>query len=136
MDGFRGTLISEKAALTKFLKSVDWSDAREARESEELMEKWAPIDIADALELLSPDFKNQSVRAHAVKVLERADDDELLCYLLQLVQALRYEVEDHSQLATFLASRAAANPKLAFFFHWYRVVPLCTKYRHVCWRCV
>ena len=91
------------------------------------MEKWAPIDIADALELLSPDFKNQSVRAHAVKVLERADDDELLCYLLQLVQALRYEVEDYSQLATFLASRAAANPKLAFFFHWSHARHNCEK---------
>jgi len=49
------------------------------------VEKWAPIDIAGALELLSPDFKNHRVRAHAVKVLERADDEELLCFL-QLVR--------------------------------------------------
>ena len=28
----------------------------------ELMQKWAPIDIADALELLSPDFINEEVR--------------------------------------------------------------------------
>lgn len=111
-------MISEKAALTKFLKSVDWSDAQETRESVELMEKWAPIDIADALELLSSDFKNQRVRAHAVKVLERADDDELLCYLLQLVQALRYEMEDQSPLAAFLAIRAATNPRVGFFLHW------------------
>lgn len=77
------------------------------------MQKWVPIDIADALELLSPDFTNEEVsslgpllvcllcpveqqlcdsasniqvRGHAVEVLGRADDDELRYYLLQLVQ--------------------------------------------------
>jgi hypothetical protein len=34
------------------------------------MKEWAAIDIADALELLSPDFKNQEVRAHAVATLQ------------------------------------------------------------------
>ena len=29
----------------------------------ELMAQWAPIDVADALELLSPDFQNEEVRA-------------------------------------------------------------------------
>ncbi|GMH39569.1 hypothetical protein BSKO_07467 [Bryopsis sp. KO-2023] len=115
---FRGSLVSEKEALTKFLKCVDWSDAQEAREAAELMDQWAQIDIADALELLSPDFKNHKVRAHAITVLERADDEELLSYLLQLVQALRYEAEDESQLAEFLSERAARNPRFGFFFHW------------------
>lgn len=114
----RGSLITEKQALTKFLKCVDWSDAQEAREAADLMKKWAEIDIADALELLSPDFRNQQVRAHAVGVLERTDDEELLSYLLQLVQALRYEMKDESQLADFLASRAARNPRFGFFLHW------------------
>lgn len=36
----------------------------------ELMKEWAAIDIADALELLSPDFKNHEVRAHAVATLQ------------------------------------------------------------------
>lgn len=34
------------------------------------MNEWAAIDIADALELLSPDFKNHDVRAHAVATLQ------------------------------------------------------------------
>ena len=37
------------------------------------------------------EFKNSVVRVHAVKTLERSSDDELIDYLLQLVQALRYE---------------------------------------------
>ncbi len=50
------------------------------------MHGWAPIDIADALELLSPAFTNEEVRGHAVGVLRRTGDEELQYYLLQLVQ--------------------------------------------------
>lgn len=52
----------------------------------ELMTGWAAISTADALELLSPVFRNEEVRAHAVSVLQRKDLEELLSYLLQLVQ--------------------------------------------------
>lgn len=48
------------------------------------MQRWAAIEVADALELLSPDFKNDEVRAHAVATLQTKDDDELLYYLLQV----------------------------------------------------
>ena len=58
---FRFSLISEARALTKFLKCVDWGDAQEARQAADLMQAWAPIAIADALELLSPDFPNDQV---------------------------------------------------------------------------
>ena len=58
---FRYSLISEARALTKFLKCVDWGDAQEARQAADLMQAWAPIAIADALELLSPDFSNEQV---------------------------------------------------------------------------
>jgi hypothetical protein len=52
----------------------------------ELMRAWAPIDTADALQLLSASFTNAEVRAHAVTVLERTSQEDLLSYLLQLVQ--------------------------------------------------
>ena len=58
---FRYSLTSEARALTKFLKCVDWGDAQEARQAADLMQAWAPIAIADALELLSPDFPNEQV---------------------------------------------------------------------------
>lgn len=48
---------------------------------------------------------SSQVRAYAVSVLERADDEELLCYLLQLVQALRFERSDKSRLSHFLVQR-------------------------------
>ncbi|KAF6260720.1 phosphatidylinositol 3-kinase [Scenedesmus sp. NREL 46B-D3] len=116
---FRFSLVTEKRALTKFLKCVDWTDAQEGQQASELMQQWAPIEVADALELLSPDFKNDKVRAHAVATLQAKDDDELLYYLLQLVQALRFEAHDASRLARFLVGRATANPAFAIFLHWY-----------------
>jgi phosphatidylinositol 3-kinase len=58
---------------------------------------------------------------------------ELLVYLLQLVQALRFELQritdianyrgiSDSPLANFLISRAASNFKLGNYFHWYLMV--------------
>ncbi|KAF8067321.1 Phosphatidylinositol 3-kinase [Scenedesmus sp. PABB004] len=116
---FRFSLVSESRALTKFLKCVDWSDAQETKQACELMQQWARIDVADALELLSPDFRSDEVRAHAVAALQAKEDEELLYYLLQLVQALRFEASDNSRLARFLVSRAARNPGFATLLHWY-----------------
>ncbi|KAG6471834.1 hypothetical protein ZIOFF_069281 [Zingiber officinale] len=64
------------------------------------------------------------VRAYAVSVLERADDEELKCYLLQLVQALRFERSDKSRLAQFLVQRSLSNIELASFLRWYVAVEL------------
>ncbi|GAA5972036.1 hypothetical protein JCM11641_002465 [Rhodosporidiobolus odoratus] len=91
---FRFYLTRDKRALTKFLKSVVWSDAGEAKQAvETLLPMWNEVEMDDALELLGPaeGFRDRRVRAYAVKQLERADDDELMLYLLQLVQALKFE---------------------------------------------
>lgn len=49
------------------------------------------MDVEDALELLSPNFTHPVVRKYAVTRLKQACDEDLLLYLLQLVQALKYE---------------------------------------------
>ncbi|GAV61020.1 LOW QUALITY PROTEIN: Arf domain-containing protein/PI3_PI4_kinase domain-containing protein/PI3Ka domain-containing protein/PI3K_C2 domain-containing protein [Cephalotus follicularis] len=121
---FRFSLMSEKRALTKFLRCVEWSDVQEAKQALQLMGKWEMIDVCDALELLSPVFESEEVRAYAVSVLERADDDELQCYLLQLVQALRFERSDKSRLSLFLVQRSLHNIELASFLRWYVAVEL------------
>lgn len=66
-----------KQALTKFLKSVTWSDAGEARQAIQILPKWTEIDVGDALELLGAKFDNPTVRAYAVDRLRKADDDVL-----------------------------------------------------------
>lgn len=128
---FRYYLTREKRALTKFVKSVNWRDEGESRQAVEILPKWTEIDVDDALELLGPTFVNPAVRSYAVARLRKADDDELLLYLLQLVQALKYEeyagidpdeAAHDSSLAKFLITRAANNFKLGNYLHWYLMV--------------
>ncbi|KAM3088233.1 Phosphatidylinositol (PI) 3-kinase [Clarireedia jacksonii] len=128
---FRHHLSRDKRALTKFVKSVNWHDQSESRRAVTMLGKWIEIDVDDALELLGPTFDNPAVRAYAVDRLRKSDDDELLLYLLQLVQALKFEhispdsTEDATQdssLARFLISRATNNFMLGNFFHWYLMV--------------
>jgi phosphatidylinositol 3-kinase len=129
---FRHHLTRDKRALTKFVKSVSWNDQAEAKQAVSMLAKWTTIDVDDALELLGPTFENQDVRAYAVDRLRKADDDELLLYLLQLVQALKFERpladEDESSdfhessLAKFLIARAADNFILGNYLHWYLMV--------------
>ena len=51
-----------------------------------LLSRWKHIDPEDALLLLLPEFTADAVREHAVEALRRASNEELLMYLLQLVQ--------------------------------------------------
>lgn len=128
---FRHHLTRDKRALTKFVKSVNWQDQSESRQAVQILAKWTEIDVDDALELLGPTFDNSAVRAYAVDRLRKADDDEILLYLLQLVQALKFErislksTQDaarDSSLARFLIARATNNFLLGNYFHWYLMV--------------
>ena len=128
---FRHHLTRDKRALTKLVKSVNWNEQTESRQAISFLPKWAEIDVDDALELLGPGVRNPAVRAYAVERLRKADDDELLLYLLQLVQALKFEPQQakdesdaDSSLASFLVVRSAANFKLANFLYWYLMVEM------------
>ncbi|RYP87860.1 hypothetical protein DL769_000452 [Monosporascus sp. CRB-8-3] len=125
---FRYHLTKDKRALTKFVKSVNWQDQSESKQAIQALGKWTEIDVDDALELLGPTFDNPAVRAYAVERLRKADDHELLLYLLQLVQALKFEhistdsgqpTVQTSSLANFLISRAVENFILGNYFFWY-----------------
>ncbi|KIM64269.1 hypothetical protein SCLCIDRAFT_1213365 [Scleroderma citrinum Foug A] len=136
---FRFYLTREKRGLTKFLKSVTWRDPTEVKQAvEELLPVWTEIDTDDALELLGPGTVDSRVRAFAVKQLSRADDEELMLYLLQLVQAIKFESAasdqrssrsatnaisyEDSGLTDFLISRGAQNFILGNRLYWYLMV--------------
>ncbi|KAJ1567431.1 Phosphatidylinositol (PI) 3-kinase, partial [Cladochytrium tenue] len=115
-------------ALTKFLKCVEWQDPVEAKQAVDLTLGWAEIDVEDALELLGESFHNPQVRSYAVLQLTKAEDEDLQLYLLQLVQALKFESITEksgiheSPLADFLIDRSIKNPILGNYFYWYLMV--------------
>ncbi|TIA86759.1 hypothetical protein E3P99_03589, partial [Wallemia hederae] len=132
---FRFYLARDKRALTKFLKSVTWTDASEVHQAVNiLLPLWAEPDTEDALELLGPTFVHPKVRSYGVKLLSRADDEELLLYLLQLVQAIKFETSrfknshsnkssyNNSGLVDLLIERAVRNDELGNNFYWYLMV--------------
>jgi phosphatidylinositol 3-kinase len=129
---FRHHLTRDKRALTKLAKSVNWNEPAESRQAIALLPKWAEIDVDDALELLGPSVRNPEMRTYAVDRLRKADDEELLLYLLQLVQALKFEPpvlarnehDPDSSLASFVIARSAANFKLGNFLYWYLMVEM------------
>lgn len=88
---FRFYLSNQKKASLKFLECVNWKLPAEVRQALDMLARWVPMDVEDALRLLSPFFQHPSVRAYAVTRLKQASDEDLLLYLLQLVQALKYE---------------------------------------------
>ena len=71
------------------LNSQVQSEANQALEL--IVKKWVPMDVEDALELLGPNFRHRGLRQYAVNRLRQSPDSDLQLYLLQLVQALKYE---------------------------------------------
>lgn len=144
---FRFSLVDNRRALTKFLLAVEWHVESEVVQAAELLEQWrkrSPIEVSDALKLLGKNvaFQTGLVRAYAIDTLAAAPDAELELYLLQLVQALKYEHNDDeasisrgskrrakfraenkgagtSSLGEFLIERAAGNIQLANYLYWY-----------------
>jgi Phosphoinositide 3-kinase family, accessory domain (PIK domain) len=147
---FRFSLVDNRRALTKFLVAVDWMVESEVVQAAELLEQWrkrSPIEVTDALKLLGKNvaFQTSLVRTYAIDTLAAAPDSELRLYLLQLVQAIKYETPNGtdvssqstlissdqrgdslstsssnvSPLSSFLIGRAAGNLELANYLYWY-----------------
>lgn len=85
---FRQESIRYASNLPHFLRSVDWMDRRVVEDVHWLLGNWdaQELDVAVALELLSMDFADETVRRLAVQRLENLSNDDVLRYLLQLVQ--------------------------------------------------
>eukprot|EP01100_Stratorugosa_tubuloviscum_P003480 TRINITY_DN1848_c0_g3_i1.p1 TRINITY_DN1848_c0_g3~~TRINITY_DN1848_c0_g3_i1.p1 ORF type:complete len:812 (+),score=322.00 TRINITY_DN1848_c0_g3_i1:50-2485(+) len=118
---FRYYLTSNKKALTKFLRCLELKEFN-LNEAIELLTQWEPIEPQDALELLTKKFPEQWIREYAVKIFAKVSDEELCTYLLQLVQALRYENNEGKNsepLTNLLISKAISNQELASYLNWY-----------------
>ncbi|XP_076842145.1 phosphatidylinositol 4-phosphate 3-kinase C2 domain-containing subunit alpha [Brachyhypopomus gauderio] len=105
-------------SLPKILASVpswDWSNMGEIHA---MLHHWPPLSPVAALELLDSKFADSEVRRMAVSWVEGCSDDELLDYLPQLVQALKFECYLKNSLVMFLLSRAQGNINIAHYLYW------------------
>ncbi|XP_055310433.1 phosphatidylinositol 4,5-bisphosphate 3-kinase catalytic subunit beta isoform [Sitodiplosis mosellana] len=107
--------------LPCLLHCVEWNDRDEVSEMRRLLTKWKPLSEERALELLDYAYACSSVRSFAVKCLKMLNltDDELLLYLLQLVQAMKHESYFQCDLVEFLLDRALQNHRIGHHFFWH-----------------
>ncbi|CAL8370166.1 unnamed protein product [Lota lota] len=107
--------------LPHFLRNVDWLKRNVVEDVHWLLKHLEPeeLDLSVALELLSFDSIDESVRRLVVRRLESLSNDEVLKYLLQLVQTLKVEPYHDSFLACFLLQRALRSKRIGHFFFWY-----------------
>ncbi|XP_068161152.1 phosphatidylinositol 4,5-bisphosphate 3-kinase catalytic subunit gamma isoform [Antennarius striatus] len=107
--------------LPHYLRNVNWLSHRDVEEVHWLLGNFDPVelDITVALELLSMDFPDEIVRRVAVLRLESLSNDDLLKYLLQLMQTLKVEAYHDSFLARYLIRRALQSKRIGHFFFWY-----------------
>lgn len=116
---YRHHLASEPTSLPKLLLSTRWNVLDHVIEIRKLMNIWGPLPADAALELLDANYGDATVRAFAVKHLESLSDSELLDFLLQLVQALKYEPYLDNALSRFLLKRALRSKVVGHYFFWY-----------------
>lgn len=107
----RAKFLNDTQMLPLVLQSLDYTSPLQVAEIPYILKEWAPISSTEALSLLDPKFADLDVRKYAVSRLENLNDNELMLYMLQLVQALKFELYDDSPLAHFLLRRGLAEPK-------------------------
>ncbi|XP_043932685.1 phosphatidylinositol 4-phosphate 3-kinase C2 domain-containing subunit beta [Protopterus annectens] len=83
-----------------------------------LLKQWTCMNSLDSLGLLHATFPDQELRHVAVQWMDTITDTELVDFLPQLVQALKYECYLDSPLVRFLLRRAMCDVRIAHFLFW------------------
>ncbi|CAG9096005.1 unnamed protein product [Plutella xylostella] len=105
--------------LPKLLMCVEWGERGEAASVARMLDTWPTLQVESALELLDYAYADAGVRSFAVKCLANISDEDLLLYLLQLVQALKHEAYLMCSLCVFLLKRAFNNMNIGHFLFWH-----------------
>ncbi|XP_069570252.1 phosphatidylinositol 4-phosphate 3-kinase C2 domain-containing subunit beta isoform X2 [Brachyistius frenatus] len=109
---------SESAALPLVLASAPCWQWACLPDIYALLRQWACLGHLDALGLLHASFPDQELRRTAVQWMDSISDPELLDFLPQLVQALKYECYLDSSLVRFLLRRAICDVRIAHYLFW------------------
>ena len=106
--------------IPKLFLSSDYNNPNANREYQRIIQLINDITMVQAIELLSGKYINEIVRTFAVSILKKQSINDIKLYLLQLVQALKYEKNIDNALARFLLDQAIAHPITIgheFFWH-------------------
>ncbi|XP_060062464.1 phosphatidylinositol 4,5-bisphosphate 3-kinase catalytic subunit alpha isoform-like [Ylistrum balloti] len=106
-------------SLPKLVSATKWNDREQVAQLYMLLKKWPQLKPEVALELLDCSFPDQQLRRFAVTCFEMGlTDDKLQQFLLQLVQALKFEPYLDSPIARFLLKKSLLNQRIGQYFFW------------------
>ncbi|KAK5600011.1 Phosphatidylinositol 4,5-bisphosphate 3-kinase catalytic subunit gamma isoform [Crenichthys baileyi] len=121
---FRHECMRDPRAYPKLLGSVRWGKQEDVLAIHRLLDRsnaWdtSGLDVGLAMQLLDCHYSDAQVRSMAVRKLETLEDDDVLRYLLQLVQAVKFEPYHDSALVRFLLKRALRSKRIGHFLFWF-----------------
>ena len=106
--------------IPRLFLSCDYNDPNTNQEIEKIVNRIQGLSVVQAIELLSGKYVNETIRNFAVNCLRKVNPLNIQTYLLQLVQALKYEKNHDNPLARFLLEEAIQHPITIgheFFWH-------------------
>ena len=106
-------------ALKHVLTSCPSWDPVNMKEVHLILSSWESLSPDEAIEFLQADFPDKIVREMAVLWLSSIGDDDLVDYLPELVQAVKYEAYHNSALAQFLIKRSLSSSSVCHFLFWH-----------------
>uniref|UniRef100_A0A2K5NZ29 Phosphatidylinositol 3-kinase C2 domain-containing subunit gamma n=1 Tax=Cercocebus atys TaxID=9531 RepID=A0A2K5NZ29_CERAT len=109
---------NENCSLPLVLGSAPGWDERTVSEMHTILRRWTFSQPLEALGLLTSSFTDQEIRKVAVQQLDTLLNDELLEYLPQLVQAVKFEWNLESPLVQLLLHRSLQSIQVAHRLYW------------------
>ena len=96
--------------LPRLLQSCNYKNPNTNQELQKIFSNTVGVTIVQAIEMLSGRYVNELIREFAVSILKKATFSDISHYLLQLIQALKYEKNIDNPLARFLLEQAIIHP--------------------------
>ncbi|XP_027759457.1 phosphatidylinositol 4-phosphate 3-kinase C2 domain-containing subunit gamma-like, partial [Empidonax traillii] len=109
---------NQNCSLPLVLGSAPSWDRTTVSEMYAVLRSWRFSNPLEALGLLTFSFPDQDIRRTAVQQIENMSNDELLEYLPQLVQVLKFEWSLESPLVKLLLNRSLQSIQVAHQLYW------------------
>ncbi|NWZ47467.1 P3C2G kinase, partial [Haliaeetus albicilla] len=109
---------NQNCSLPLVLGSAPSWDRTTVSEMYAVLRRWTFSNPLEALGLLTFSFPDQDIRKTAVQQIENMSNDELLEYLPQLVQVLKFEWSLESPLVKLLLNRSLQSIQVAHQLYW------------------
>ncbi|KAL3861966.1 hypothetical protein ACJMK2_007972 [Sinanodonta woodiana] len=118
----REQCMTKPKSLPKLIAKLDWSKRTDVFELYKLLTVWPTegLTVMTALQLLDARCPDLWVERFAVECLKRhVTDEELLLYLMQMTQALKFRSYIDGPLTRFLLRKCLLNKRLGKQFFWH-----------------